>query len=155
MLTDDARDALRAEVGALRLRERRRVFPAELCLGTLGGRRVTATLPWPVPPEYDDALLADLVDALGDRGGVAAEAVWLLRPGVPEPHDVDMRLAAVAHRVAEARDAPGAGFLVVTRYGWLEPRSGESRRWKRLRLGRTDLATPPPPPGTARQSAQV
>jgi hypothetical protein len=155
MLTEAERDALRVEVGSLRLRERRRVFPAELCLGRLGERRVAVPLPWPVPAAYDDALLADLVDALVDRGGVPTEAVWLLRPGVPEPHDVDMRLAAVAHRVAEARDAPGARFLVVTRYGWLEPRSGASRRWKRLRLDRTDLATPPPARGAALQSAQV
>ncbi len=64
-----------------------------------------------------------------------------MRPGVPEIHDVDVQVAAVADRVAAAHGAHGAsgtaaptGLIVLTRYGWLLPRTGESRTWKRLRI---------------------
>jgi hypothetical protein len=146
-LTQSERQALRTEVGSLRMREQRRLFPAELCLGSYGEHRLTVALPWPLPPEYDDALLGELTDALWDRCHGGSRSVWLVRPGVPDLHDVDVRLAAVVERVADCRGVPASPFLVVTRYGWLEPRSGETRRWKRLRLLRGD--TP------SRQPAQV
>jgi hypothetical protein len=154
-LTESERDALRVEVGLLRLREHRRLFPAELCLGAYADRRITLPLPWPVPGTYDDALLGELTDALWDRWDAPSGATWLLRPGVPDPHDLDVRLTAVTERVAECRGTAPSPFVVVTRYGWVAPRSGESRRWKRLRLLRTDLAAPPCSPRAPLQSTQV
>ena len=154
-LTETERDALRVEVGALRLRERRRHFPAELCLGSYAGARITLPLPWPVPATYDDALLGELVDALWDRRGGPTGTLWLLRPGVPDPHDLDVRLSAVTERAAQCRGAAPSPFAIVTRYGWLEPRSGETRRWKRLRLLRPDLVDPPRSLQAALQSSQV
>lgn len=134
-LTDTSRAALRAEVGALRRHEHRRIFPSTLCLGELAGDRMATALPWPPRPEDDDGLLFDLLDALHDRWGAQEAAVWLARPGVPELHDLDLRVTAVAERVLAARGvSPTVPCTVVTRYGWLEPRGGEFRRWKRLRL---------------------
>lgn len=164
LLSESERVALRVEVGALRLRERRRHFPAELCLGSYAGPRVSMPLPWPVPETYDDALLGELLDALWDRwdrcdssdpSDPVTGATWLLRPGVPDPHDLDVRLTAVTDRVAACRGASRSPFVVVTRYGWVAPRSAESRRWKRLRLVRTDLPGVAHTCAEAPQSAQV
>ena len=127
---------LRAEVAALRRREQRRIFPALLCVGPGSGHWVTQTLPWPPRDRLDDGLLFDLLDGLHDAVPHAGDRLtWLVRPGRPEPHDLDLRVAAAAERVGAARATPGAGRLVVlTRYGWLDPLTGTSRTWKRLRI---------------------
>ncbi len=143
---------LRAEVAALRRREQRRIFPARLCLGTSPARGPGHELAWPPRDPPDVGLLFDLVDSLfdtvstvstaSDDSAVGCSRLWLVRPGVPEVHDLDLRVASVAVRVAAARGpahrsphGPAHGPLVVlTRYGWLDPLTGESRRWKRLRL---------------------
>ena len=60
---------------------------------------------------------------------------WLARPGRPQLHDLDVRVAAVADRVSAAHGSPAPpGLVVLTRYGWLDARTGVSRTWKRLRL---------------------
>lgn len=124
------RDAgLRGEVADLRQRERRRVFPATLRAGS-----GAAELPWPVPRWCDDGLLHDLVDALLDAEPGAVVPLRLTRPGVPELHDLDVRVAAVCDRAFAAHGRRHDGLVVLTRYGWLDVRTGESRRWKRLRV---------------------
>ncbi|QIK66789.1 hypothetical protein G7072_10960 [Nocardioides sp. HDW12B] len=138
---------LRAEVAALRRREQRRIFPARLCLGPGPEQGPGHALAWPPRDPPDVGLVFDLVDSLLDAGGEPGEAgtgsggdsrLWLVRPGHPEVHDLDLRVASVALRVAAAR-GPAYGavcgpMVVLTRYGWLDPLTGESRRWKRLRL---------------------
>ena len=124
------RPVLRAEVAALRRREQRRIFPARLCVGAgsdggwprsclAAARRASTT-----------GCSFDLLDGLlrrraRDRRATGSSA-WLVRPGVPELHDLDLRVAAVAdRRRRRTRPAtPAAGGLVVlTRYGWLDPRT--------------------------------
>lgn len=135
---------LRAEVAALRRREQRRIFPARLCVGPGSERWVSQELPWPPRDRLDEGLLFDLLDGLYDAGPrvgahpgppVGDRLTWLVRPGRPEPHDLDLRVAAVVERVRAAHGTPGAaGLVVLTRYGWLDPLTGASRTWKRLRV---------------------
>ena len=122
-------ELLRAEVAALRRREHRRIFPARLCVGPGSDRWAAHELAWPPRDPPDDGLLFDVLDALRDAvPGSGRRRTWLLRPGAPELHDLDVRVAAVADRVAAAHGTPATeGLVVVTRYGWLDARTGESR----------------------------
>jgi hypothetical protein len=128
----------RAEVARLRSGERRRWFPAHLHVGVPAGEQRRLTMPWPVPAEYDAGLLFDLIDAIVDdlvRDSGSAEPAWgwLTRPGVPQLHDVDLACFSAATRAFGVHDLVMTGFRVVTRTGWLEPSTGASRTWKRLR----------------------
>ena len=140
--------ALRAEVGLLRAEVTRRMFPARLALGTPGQRGPGTVLsgplagtqgaPWPPPPWLDTGMRVDVVDRLlGHRGlGGGPLDAWLLRPGVASLHDEDLAWLAAVRHASTAGGAAVEGFWVVTRYGWLDPVSGASRSWKRLRVGR-------------------
>lgn len=85
----------------------------------------------------DAAARADVVGALLDRclGAEVASApmLWVIRPGSPDAvHDSD------AHWLSAAEQAFGEcrvdlTMVVITRHGWFDPRSGVTRRWKRLR----------------------
>ena len=48
----------------------------------------------------------------------------------------DLAWHAAVRQGCAAHTVTLAGFWVVTRYGWLDPDTGESRTWKRLRLKR-------------------
>jgi hypothetical protein len=90
-----------------------------------------------VPPGMDAAARADVVGALLDRclrdDVAATPALWVIRPGsLDAVHDSD------AHWLSAANQAFGEcrvdlTMVVITRQGWLDPRSGVARRWKRLR----------------------
>ena len=136
-------DPWRAEVGAFRADERRRRFPMGVHVGTPGGERRTASVPWPVPRGYDAGLRLDLVTALldgsGGEGADAAEApaaasAWVTRPGDPVLHDQDLAWYSAAAHAFAAYDVRLLGFRAVTRSGWLDVASGEHRVWRRLRL---------------------
>ena len=127
--------AFRLEVARLRGRDPRRRFPPELHLGTPAGPRVSLEL-----PAADAGLRLDLLAALldlwkEDHGGPAS--VWVVRPGVPELHDDDLAWYAATVRAFGALGEAPEEFRAVTRGGWLDVVSGESRVWKRLRLPRT------------------
>jgi hypothetical protein len=128
--------AFRLEVGRLRARDRRRTFPAEVHVGRPAGTRVSLEVP---VPTADAGLRLDLLAALLDlwreeHGGPAFG--WVLRPGVPTPHDQDLAWYAAAVRAFGALGEAPQGFRAVTRSGWLDVVTGESRVWKRLRLDR-------------------
>jgi hypothetical protein len=131
----DVDAAFRLEVGRLRLRDRRRTFPAELRVGRPAGARVSLEL-----PPADVGLRFDLATALLDvwreeHGGGPAYA-WVVRPGVPTVHDTDLAWYAATVRAAGAHGLELEGFRAVTRAGWLDVVTGESRVWRRLRLNR-------------------
>jgi hypothetical protein len=126
--------AFRVEVGRLRARDQRRTFPTELHLGQPAGPRVSLEV-----PTADVGLRLDLVCALLDRwreqhGGPAFG--WTVRSGVPTPHDADLAWYAAAVRAFGAVGEALQGFRAVTKAGWLDVVTGESRVWKRLRLDR-------------------
>lgn len=139
-LPEDIEEGLRREVGLLRMRERRRHFPARLSLGTPGADLVAAELAFPLRPEDDMGLLGDVAEALAERlpASVSACWAWLSRPGVPDLHDADVLVRAAAEHGAARTGRGLAGFAVVTRCGWADPQTGRQRRWKRLRLDRSD-----------------
>ncbi|GAA1942531.1 hypothetical protein [Nocardioides marmoribigeumensis] len=141
--------ALRAEVGLLRQEHQRRLFAPRLALGELGSRGPGTVLsgpiapwqgdPWPPPAWLDAGLRFDVVDRLLGHPRVPRDGtahVWLLRPGHPVLHDEDRAWLAATRHACSAHDLATAGFWVVTRYGWLDPVSGDSRTWKRLRIAR-------------------
>jgi len=82
----------------------------------------------------DQALRTDVVAALVRRvrrPGVVP-MIWLTRPGGFELQDLDALWLAAA-RAATAEAGIGLTLVVVTRHGWVDPRSGVRREWKRLR----------------------
>ena len=145
----DLARALRAEVGLLRREHQRRVFAPRLAVGRLGERGPTTVVsgpvapwrgdPWPPPTWLDAGTRFDVVDRLLAHPGPARDGTahaWLLRPGGPGPHDEDHAWLAATRHACAAHGLGTAGFWVVTRYGWLDPVTGASRAWKRLRVDR-------------------
>jgi hypothetical protein len=120
---------LREAVRRHAIAERRRRFAPVVHLGRPGGRE------WCAPAttgDTDHALRSDVMAALLARTGPAPHLVWLTRPGELVPHDVDVAwLSAAATAYAEA--GCDLWWVVVTRHGWWDPRSGLRQQWRRLR----------------------
>jgi hypothetical protein len=130
----DARILLRREVGRFRARESRRVFDASVHVGLLDGPRDSFTVRAADLPVVDAGLRTDVVSALLDDSPGDWRTAWLVRPGVPELHDLDLVWLAAARTAFGMHARPLEAFYTVTRSGWLDVLSGESRVWKRLRL---------------------
>lgn len=125
---------LRREVGLLRQRESRRVFDSAVYVGTLGGERDSFVVRAGDLPVIDTALRTDVLSALVERTDPSAHTVWLTRAGGPEAYEQDASWFA-ASRIAFAMHGRQLdGFFAVTRYGWRDVATGESRAWRRLRL---------------------
>lgn len=112
--------------------ERRRTFPALLHAGRPGGVEEVFAIDPDAP--LDQALRADVVAALLHRcrGRSVVPLLWLTRPGELGLEDVDAAWVSGA-RAAGAEAGVDLTLVVVTRHGWVDPRSGARRRWKRLR----------------------
>lgn len=126
---------LRLAVHRLRSGERRRRFPAALHVGDLTGKAAT----WvdETGLRMDQALRTDVALELLGRAldaGQAAPAVWLTRPGVPSPHDVDVAWHGPVRRALGALGVEARCVVVVTKQGWYDPLSGDGRTWRRLRV---------------------
>jgi hypothetical protein len=132
---DEGRRALlREEVGRFRRRDSRRVFDASVHVGTLGGARTGFVARAQDVPALDAALKVDVVCALLGDSPAAWRTAWLVRPGTPEPHDLDLQWLAAFVTAFGILDRVLDGCYVVTRAGWRDPVSDESRTWARLRL---------------------
>ena len=120
-----ARTAVRAHAA----RERRRRYAPVLHVGVPAVRELSVPAQ---PAATDHALRCDVVAAMLARTE-GRHLAWLTRPGELTLHDVDAAwLAAVTAAYAEAgRDLT---WLVVTRRGWWDPRSGACRTWRRVRV---------------------
>lgn len=134
----DLAPVLRLEVGRFRLRESRRRFDAALHLGRLGAAHETFVVQRADTPLLDTGLRAEVVSRLLDRF-VPAEpegsaTVWLTRPGATSVHDEDLAWLAAARTAFGCHGHRLDGFYALTRTGWLDVVSGESRTWRRLRL---------------------
>ena len=130
----DRRLLLRQEVGRLRLRERRRLFDASVHVGVLCGPRTGFVIRAQDLPAVDAALRTDIVSALVEGTPPAWRTAWLQRPGTPEPHDLDGQWLAAVLSAFDSHDRALDGCYALTRSGWRDLRTGESRVWARLRL---------------------
>ena len=125
-------EALRGAVLHLRVSERRRAFAPVVHVGAPGGLERSYAVG--ARERLDQSLRADVVAALlrQVRTEDVDPLVWLTRPGDLVLHDVDAEwLAATGQSCAEV--GRPLTFVVVTRQGWWDPRSGVRRVWKRLR----------------------
>ncbi|MGA8248897.1 MAG: hypothetical protein WB797_18470 [Nocardioides sp.] len=118
---------LRRAVLELATGEHRRHFTPVLHVGTPGGPTVAIT----DDPAWDHGLRTDLVGAALRALHDPAWA-WVTRTGPLTLQDVDAAWLGPTVTAAAERGADVA-FVVVTRHGWTDPRSGVRREWKRIR----------------------
>ena len=122
---DDAR-TLRRAVLDLATTDRRRRIPPVLHVGAPGESAVAVV----DDPAWDHGLRTEIVGAALRRTG--GPWVWLTRSGPLVLQDADASWLGAVLSAAAERDAD-ASYVVVTRHGWLDPRSGLSREWRRIR----------------------
>jgi hypothetical protein len=125
---------LRREVGRLRQRETRRRFDACLHVGELGGQRTGFVIAARDLPVMDVELRVDVVSRLLHDSPPSWRTAWLVREGTPEQHDEDLRWLSAVSTAYAMHDRPLDGCYAVTRYGWRDLITGETRSWVRLRL---------------------
>ena len=141
-VTRETGTALRSQVAALRARtpRGRTAFPVHICaVAAPATPPATAVAEDPrftvgVRERLDLAARTEAVGTLLDLAGERSAPPWLLlfRPGRPGAHDADAEwLAAALAAYAEA--GKDLTFVVITRTGWFDPRSGAGRTWARLR----------------------
>jgi hypothetical protein len=122
------RRLLRAGVLALATTEHRHHFPPQLHVGTPGsGPTVTVT----DDAGWDHGLRTELVGAVL-RSLDDPPWVWVTRVGSLSLQDVDAAWLGPAVAAAAERGSDLA-FVVMTRHGWWDPRSGASQQWRRIR----------------------
>jgi hypothetical protein len=128
---------LRLEVGRLRRRESRQRFDTVLHVGRLGGEHHTCTVPLGDHALLDAGTRVEVVSRLLEEVPAQDSGpadVWLTRSGEPHLEDDDLAWHSAARLALGAFGRPLEGFWAVTRTGWLDVRTGESRTWKRLRV---------------------
>ncbi|GAB2878649.1 hypothetical protein [Nocardioides pacificus] len=109
-----------------------RRFPSAVHAGVPGAHEDAFVAP--ATADLDAALQTDLVVALLDRAllHTPTPGLWLTRPGELALHDEDVAwLTATQSAARECHLA--LSFVIVTRRGWRDPRSGVRREWLRLR----------------------
>lgn len=109
---------------------RRRRIATTLHLGVPGGLRRVVT----EDPAWDYGLRTDLlVRLLGQEPEGRPRALWLTRSGEDAVRDADLAWLRAARAAAAAHGQPLGSFAVVTRSGWLDLLTDESRTWVRTR----------------------
>lgn len=121
------RRLLRTAVLALATSDHRRHVPATLHVGCPGGELTTVA----DDPGWDHGLRTEIVGAML-RARRDPCWVWVTRSGPLTLQDADAAwlgptLAAAAERGVDV------AYVVVTRHGWTDPRSGLRQEWKRIR----------------------
>jgi hypothetical protein len=119
---------LRGAVLSLAVSERRRHFPAVLHVVAAGHDPVTVV----DDRGWDAGLRADVAGAALCRAGDGTAIAWLARPGSLVLEDVDADWLGPLLRAAEEHDVD-LTYVVVTRHGWIDPRTGVHRTWRRIR----------------------
>ncbi len=132
-MSDDAerRLLLGAEVGRLRLRETRRAFDPSVQVGLLDGDRVGFVLRAKDRPALDAALMRDVADRLVEESRSSWRTAWVVRPGDPDPHDLDLQWLAAVRPAFGSHDRTMEGCFVVTPGGWRDLLTEETRTWVR------------------------
>jgi|KBSMisStandDraft_5_1062788.scaffolds.fasta_scaffold304077_2 hypothetical protein len=121
------RRVLRSAVLGLATSDRRRRVPATLHVGVPG----TAATAVADDPGWDHGLRTEIVGAvLRARGD--PPWVWVTRSGPLTLQDADAAWLGPTIAAAAERGVDVA-YVVVTRHGWTDPRSGLRQEWKRIR----------------------
>ena len=130
-------DALRRAALAQAVGERRRRFPVVVHVGDPGGAEEAFALAAGEPDDH--AIRTDVLASMLSRAarrparhGQPAPLVWVTRPGPLELQDGDAAWLTAARSAAAEAGLPLV-YVVVTREGWWDPRSGLRRVWRRLR----------------------
>jgi hypothetical protein len=121
------RRLLRTAVLHLARNDHRRHIPPVLHVGVPGGPTSTVA----DDSTWEHGLRTEIVGA-ALRALRDPPWVWVTRSGPLSLQDVDAAwlgptVAAAGERAVEV------GYVVVTRHGWLDPRSGALQQWKRIR----------------------
>jgi hypothetical protein len=125
---------LREEVGRFRARESRRVFDASVHVGELGGGRTGFVLRARDRTAMDAAMRTDIACRLVEESPAGWRTGWLVRPGTPERHDLDLQWLAALRTAFGIHDRPLGGCYVITRAGWRDLVTEDEQVWARLRL---------------------
>jgi hypothetical protein len=121
------RRVLREAVLAHATTEHRRHFAPTLHIGTPGGRVVSVADDRAWDHGLRTELLGAVLRALDDPPWI-----WVTRVGDLDLQDVEAAwLGPVIAAAAERGTDPS--FVVVTRHGWRDPRSGVGQQWLRIR----------------------
>jgi hypothetical protein len=121
------RRLLRTAVLHLAMTDHRRHIPPVLHVGVPSGPTSSVT----DDPAWDHGLRTDIVGAvLRARGD--PPWVWVTRSGMLSWQDVDAAWLGPTIAAAAERGVDPA-YVVVTRHGWIDPRSGLRQEWKRIR----------------------
>ena len=106
--------------------------PVSLQVG-VPGRSVARHLVEP-GQSLDQALRTDIASALLQQTATAGTQrwAWLTRGGSLALHDADVAWSAAWYAACAEREVE-VPFVVVTRTGWRDPRTGVQREWSRLR----------------------
>jgi hypothetical protein len=126
-LSSADRRALRTAVLALARSTRARRIPPSVHIGVPGGPTITMD----VDPAWDHGLRTEMVGA-ALRAQADPPWVWVTRSGPLAFQDVDAAWLGSTVAASAEREVDLA-FVVVTRGGWIDPRSGLRREWKRIR----------------------
>jgi hypothetical protein len=126
-LPTDARRALRTAVLELATTDRRRHVPPVLHVGDPDGATTTLV----DDAAWDHGLRTEIVGA-ALRARRDPAWVWVTRSGPLSVQDVDAAWLAPTLAAAGERGVDPA-YVVVTRHGWFDPRSGLGQEWKRIR----------------------
>ena len=121
------RRLLREAVLDLATTEHRHHFAPVLHVGTPGGTTVTVT----DDRRWDHGLRTEMVGAVL-RSLEDPAWVWVTRVGPLSLQDVDVAWLCPTVTAAHERGSDPA-FVVVTRHGWRDPRSGVGQEWRRIR----------------------
>ena len=121
------RRVLRTAVLQLATTDHRRHVPPSLHVGVPGGPTATVA----DDPTWDHGLRIELAGAVLRAAGDPSW-IWVTRSGALTLQDVD---AAWLGPVVAATGERGvdAAYVIVTRHGWLDPRSGLTQEWQRIR----------------------
>jgi hypothetical protein len=125
-ITSEHRRVLREAV-LLAGADRRRRVPPVLHVGVPGATTVSIA----DDVSWDHGLRTEIVGAALRAGG-DPPWIWVTRAGPLSFQDVDAAWLGPSLAAAAEREVDVA-FVVVTRHGWTDPRSGAGRQWKRLR----------------------
>jgi hypothetical protein len=130
----ERRRRLREEVGGFRARESRRVFDPAVHVGLPAGDRTGFVVRARDQPALDASLRIDVLCRLVQDSPSSWRTTWLTRPGTPDRHDLDLEWLAAAQVAFAIHGRALDGCYALTRTGWRDVITEESRVWARLRI---------------------